>query len=250
MKTYLLALLGFVLLAVPATAQVGQLGFPSRPYGFDQSHPAAGSGGTRYSIISGPTIGSINLIKPSGLPNNSTAPTSATDGVVGKTLVSATSDIRYASTAIQDTNSTLMAIGYITSLAAGGSFIGGRQGGYFLGYKTSGALALFTNNTADAVSTIILAINTPYFLIASTNGTVANLVAVNLKTGQMFSNTQSGTYTALINGTLFQYANGQSAAFPLVGSVAAAAYTNAFLTLPQLQQIALDPWAFWYPRQK
>ena len=77
MKTYLLALLGFVLLAVPATAQVGQLGFPSRPYGFDQSHPAAGSGGTRYSIISGPTIGSINLIKPSGLPNNSTAPTSS-----------------------------------------------------------------------------------------------------------------------------------------------------------------------------
>jgi hypothetical protein len=250
MKKYLALIFGLWVLAVPAFAQFA---IPSRPYGFDQTHPAAGTGGTRFSIISGPTTGSINLIKPSGRPTNTVAPTASSDGVLGPSLVSngTTTEIRFATSAILDVNTTAMAIFNLSSISAtiDGMFIGGRQGGYALGYKhATGNIAMFNNNTGDAVVALPVSANIPYFLAASTQGTITNFVLLNLATGQMQSTSVTGTFTALINGTLFGYANATGGA-PISGKIACASYTNIFLTLPQLQQIALKPWNFWYPER-
>jgi hypothetical protein len=225
------------------------LAFPGVMPGFDPTHPAAGTGGTRYSIVSGPGTGSRNLLNPSGKPTNSTAPTAAIDPVMGPVLVATGSDIRYPSVAIQDSTATVMAICSISSLAAQNDIIGGRQGGFTLGVKTTGALTLFNNNTGDAVSSLILSTGIPYFLAASTNATSVSFVVVNLLTGQTLSATQTGSYTPNINGTLFQYGNGDGGGLPLSGSIACGAYTNAYLTLPNLLQVAQTPWAFWYPNQ-
>src|SRR5271166_3962972 len=93
-----------------------------------------------------------------------------------------------------------------------------------------------------------IAANTPYFLAYSGNSTINNYVMVNLKTGQLYSYTITGsyggdpTYTTIWLGN-----NGSSGTAGLRGNIATAMVANNYLSLEDLVAWAQAPWDFWYP---
>lgn len=108
----------------------------------------------------------------------------------------------------------------------------------------------FSQSGTDTSSGITLAANTPYFVVASFEGTInfpCNFLVLNLQTGNI------QTATVVIGQNVNSTGTGFSIGFEgkytdyWQGRIAAVYAANAYHQLQDLQAWATDPWRFWYP---
>lgn len=100
---------------------------------------------------------------------------------------------------------------------------------------------------SSLVSTLVPSINVPYFVVGSGWSGGAALVIVNLQTGAVYSYTSSAAFSSSGSTGQVLFA-GDAANKPLNGAQACGMYSNKFNSLQTLLRWAVDPWAFWYPR--
>jgi hypothetical protein len=116
-----------------------------------------------------------------------------------------------------------------------------------LSLGSSGIVQARLGGTGVVCTLPALAANTSYFIaLSGVSATGFNVAYTNLSTGQMFSQFVSSVSPTSLNGTLTVGNIGALDRF-FNGSVAAAMYSNSFMSLAQLNQWAADPWSFWYP---
>lgn len=110
---------------------------------------------------------------------------------------------------------------------------------------TTGKFNFFLSG--NNLTTFVASVNTPYFVAASgfSSGTL-NWVIVNLASGQIVAESHAcSAFPATSMGG--QNIIGNNSGQPMLGIVAAAMYSPAYMPLTQLLQWAADPWSFWYP---
>lgn len=183
-------------------------------------------------------------------------PTRVIDGNTGDSVQSSSTSnaMTFAGRATVDQRMTFGAIVRWANLGAGTySFI------FANSTNTSGYNAFFAGNNgalgivyALNYTTLgsFVANNIPYFVAGSAGvGGSTNFVARRLDTGAITSYSAGGpgAYSDSPNGTYVVGNWPALGSFGMVGRLAAVAYTNAYLSLPQLLQWAAAPWDFWYP---
>ena len=132
--------------------------------------------------------------------------------------------------------------------------VAGTAGGaaWDISINTNGTFTLVANNGGFVTynSTLVLTLNSPYFIaISAVAGVGARLVAVNLHTGQVYSQVvASATGGPTATTTVASWGKGFLNNFNGV-NVACTMFGSNALSMPQLLQWAQDPWSFWYPRR-
>jgi hypothetical protein len=97
-------------------------------------------------------------------------------------------------------------------------------------------------------SSITLAANIPYFIIASQNGSTAvDFLVLRLDTGVILTSSTAGGVPGTVNGT-FVVGNSSAIGQPLNGAMASVMFASGYAPLPSLQNIAVNPWGLWYPQ--
>ena len=228
------------------------LAFPAgRAPGFDPTHIAAQgiSQGHGFSgIANGASF--VNLL--SGTNAARSILTASLNGNIGPALTLGTvSTARFSGqSTVNDANVTLASIIWPTSLASSGSILAtsttGTSGWTLNLAITTGVVILRPNGGTSYTSTLGLAINTPYFVAASTQGTQAVFLVTNLLTGVTTTQTVTASHASTApNGT---YGVGNNSSInSIVGLVAAAMFAPSYMSISQLLQWAQSPWDFWYP---
>lgn len=247
--------------------------------GFDPSHVAmsgALNGLTTSLIAAQGSNGGINVL--TGVRSTYAPSTKATqiiDGALGpcqKFVSSLTSQIfipQTPPTISGNTQGTLACIyrptglGVITqglvNLFNGDAVQGNANACIFL--DATGHLKFGHGNPGSTgnSSGILLTANHPYFLAASAIATSGgtgplNFIVVDLSNGAVFTSSTTNTFTGAgmlnyvsVNGGLGVGDNWAANSTP--GNFAAAMFSFAFLSIPQLLQWGKDPWSFWYPSQ-
>lgn len=240
-----------------AASTVNQLAFPvGVPAGFDQSHPAAvnprlsvvkAAGGNFRDVLTG-------LI---GTPEAGGAASSTTLSHTGPSYLGtavANTGIKFAGkSTLNDTSITMAAIG--VSGASGNRFFVNSSfattGGWAFG--GSGANVLIqewaTAGFTTSSGVTLLVAGVPVFFAVSIDGATAHFIARHLDSGKILKNTKTGLALtpAAPDGT---YTAGGHSTRQLTAadSMAAGMASAVFLNMPQLEQWARDPWAYWYPR--
>jgi hypothetical protein len=233
---------------------VPSLAFPcGQPPGFDPNHPAAAK-----ALFSGVSLGGnfINLSPGAVTPARGTvagSPTAKLSLLGPSTLFVANAAVQFAFPNTNYTNYTLAAIinwlgtnaasqdilGTDATAASGGS-------GTNLALGSTGIPTIRFGSGAAASTLPALVANASYFIaVSGVSASGFNIIYTRLDTGQVFSQFVSTALTTGTNTTLSVGNLGDVSHF-FNGSVAAAMYSNTFLSLPQLNQWALDPWAYWY----
>ena len=122
--------------------------------------------------------------------------------------------------------------------------------GWRLYKSTTQTLTVLTNAATSSTSTFVMALNTPYFIGVSIGPTNTYYAFTNLQTGQLVLESQS---TAKVpagapNGT---YAIGNTGETPIGVDawISHFMFSGIHISQQRLQQWALDPWSFWYPRR-
>lgn len=223
--------------------------------GFDPSHLAARtiSSGNGLSAVS---LGANYLQLLRGSPCSETvAETAVFDGCIGVASINSgtSANVQSLNNSV-DGNSRQTAAAIVVPTGSGTDvlFANGSVGSTGIAIYL-GSLQLITYAQLTVSSGIFLNVGEPYFVAVSGAdngfGDATNFVVKSLRTGQVFtavggrSNflTSDGTY--LIGSDIF----GNKATNTKIAAVAFA--PNLFLSIPELQAWAADPWAFWYPRQ-
>lgn len=107
----------------------------------------------------------------------------------------------------------------------------------------SGNFILFAGTT-KTFSGFAPAAGVPYLYMASINASALNFVVANLSTGQINYGTTTGVLPA--TGSVWRLSN--TASNPANAKISHAAVSYMFMSIPQIIQIADDPWSFWYPQ--
>lgn len=228
--------------------------------GYDLNHiasaPNKGVGGTGATSLSVVAKGAnaVNLLK--GARGTATSMTAKMDGIIGPSVNFGTS-ITFPGSTTCPSIYTFAAIvrpsalaGFIYTMIATSN----GTGGLAFRVDSSNIPVTVVNSNASPGAAFAMTNGIPYFVAVSCNLTdtsnyIFNQVQVNLKTGQTLSTSFTsslgaiGGITAAQAGTFFL----GNASFPWTGVLAAAMAESVFLTLPQLQQWAQDPWSYWYP---
>lgn len=234
--------------------------FPGGAPGFDSSHPAAQSIsiGHGFSGIA-KNGGFVNLL--SGTRGvNSNGPTSALIGTIGPSLDYSGSTMSTAfagQSSVVDGVATIAGIFQLDSIGLAVQSIfcssSASSTGVLLSINSTGLLTISVPGRNGSLNTTpLLSAGVPYFVAASmvaVTGGAANIVVVNLATGQVQSVvTTMNTLASLPapNGTYFvgQRGAGSSA---LIGKLATVMFAPQFTSMAQLMAWAADPWSFWYP---
>lgn len=226
--------------------------FPGGTPGFDPGHVASQgmAPGHGFSTILGQAQ-AVDILRPnvpSVTYNGAGGMTTSIDGRIGPTSANAAGHgSRWFDSGISlanDQQATMAAIVVTPGSFTNGEIVSVGWGTIHANFRTNSAGNLQSNS---AVSAFALAASTPYFTAVSLNTTTANFIAVNLRTGQVLTDTQSGSYTfsapdlALI--TLLSNAGGVE----FLGPASVLMYAPNFLSKFQLIQWSQDPWSFWYP---
>lgn len=232
------------------------LALPADKAGFDPNHIALSGGATCFFSGVARRGNFIDLTR--GVAGSVTgAPTRVVDGHIGDSVqYAAAAGNTFAGRATTAPRMTFGAVVKWTNIAAGTySFI------FANSTNTTGYNALFGGsdgslniryggiNWGPPTSAITLVNNVPYFVAASIGPNANfNFVAARLDNGQVrtglagpasASDTPNGTYV-VGNWPLMS-------SFGIVGKIAAVAYLNGYMAMPQLIQWAAAPWDFWYP---
>ncbi len=231
-----------MLLAPPSNLE-----FPAyRAPGFDPTHPA--SPGLFYSGIA--VSGSfVNLL--TGAPASITGTVSAimTPQGPGARCVTTLSGLVAATPAsVAASAITFGAIITLTASIATGVFLQINGGSSSYLYQASRVLFMAAGGSTFS-SGVTLALNVPYFVAVSYNGSTARWVVANLNTGQITQATTSATHTiGTLGGSTTFVSGGTSGAYFMDGQInAGMCALNNWLSAAQLLAWAADPWAFWYP---
>lgn len=184
------------------------------------------------------------------------SPVRVIDGNIGDSVrSSAAAGMTFSGRATSDPKMTFAAIvKWVNVAAATFSFVFANSG------STSGYNAIWANtdgslgmryaggNVSSTVS--LVANNIPYFIVGSMGaGCPIQFASVRLDTGSTLYNlrTTPGAYSDTPNGSYVLGNWPGLSNFGMVGSIAAFAYINGYLTQQQLLQWTQAPWDFWYP---
>lgn len=216
--------------------------------GVNPSHRAAQ--GLRFSGVAAPG-GFISLNQGRRGTVAGASPSFAIDGRIGSGFFSASGadavNFTVQST-VNDASATIAAIASFNSVAAGQCLFSssGTNAGWRLIYNTT-QVTMTAGSVGDINSGIGLTANTPYLIISSANASASNFFVLNLATGKITTASAAGAAPAAPNGT-YQVGNNVFNQ-PQLGRIAAVMFSANFMTLTEMRQWALDPWAFWYPCQ-
>jgi hypothetical protein len=231
------------------------LAFPGRAPGFDPSHPFGKSIQLSAVNYRGNFINFAGYSPVTGTVAGTTA--NKIDGIIGPCKdVGTTSRVTFAATAVATGSPCTQAAIIRTSTADNSGIIqnatAATDGPMLAVFASGGSNLSFSTGPTDYLSGIILADNTPYFLVASlsglTNGTV-NFLALNLKTGQITTATQAEGNDNSITGSGYTIGFDWKFSDYWQGRIAAVMSATKYYSLFQLTMWAADPWAFWYPYQ-
>lgn len=244
--------------------KINPLAPAGRSAGFDPTHFA--SKGCFWSVVS-TGASAVNLCKPSPRPTAQvSAPTRVIDGNLGLaskfTGVSSNGlSFTGGAGARVDLAFTYACFYRPATIASNTSIVSNSttvNSGSLLSYNTGNAcLILGSELVAPMLSGINLVVGVPYFIIASATGPSAststwthNWFVQRLDTGKILTatGTSSQSWAASNGNMIFGGANSSQGNLDADGNLAAAMYSNVFTSIPQMQQWAQDPWAFWYPR--
>jgi hypothetical protein len=234
------------------------LAFPAgRKPRFDQSHIAARgiSSGFGFSGIPvGKTL--INLL--SGKPLTAGAlNTGITDCVMGPVVnVGNSSTQGNVQMVLAGQSTSAIGNGTIAAIFSINAFDGVSQSLFMNSSGNNGLLFYINGGSSNQLSTyngsagvnsgLIPLLNTPYFAVASNNGTTTNFLLLNLLNGEVQTASPSGSTNGTPNGS---YSVGWYSTFATAvdSKLAAIMYAPSYMTLSAIKQWAQDPWAFWYP---
>jgi hypothetical protein len=217
--------------------------------GFDPRHPASAGAGQGISVV--PSSGNmIDLMTgrvgaPTGFIKTNIR------SLLGPAPVySATGDYQdFMRVAVATPPAkTFAAIAQLDTLTGNyqGIICDGVSGGGLFAIGPAGHLMVYA--AGNNLSAIFPAVGTPYFLAVSTAGGVYNFVAVNLRTGVVQTyQILGGTAIAAYDTTWRVGDHSGSQGFS--GTIAAAMYSQIFLSMPKLAAWAADPWSFWFPNK-
>lgn len=224
--------------------------------GFDPSHSA--SRNCRFSVVN---IGSgaVNLLN--GKPGVVTNFAQTIDGIIGPAQISTTSGgsqcfytFSGGPTApeTQITFACIIRAGaplFNSTILANNEVGAFNAGAYFHSNNLNWEMDVPPSGLGSA--NFVLTQGVPYFLGGSIdNSGNYTTIAVRMDTGQVVF-TSSGVAAHGIAATAttghFYVGSFENAGSGFLGSIAAAMYSGCFLSLPQWQQWAADPWSFWYP---
>lgn len=214
--------------------------------GIDLSHPAANK-----LVVSALAQGRsfVNLASGVPLTVSGIGASSVTDGAIGRaTYFSGVQTCSIAGPNTVTQNKTFAAI--LRPIAPGAGYAG-----IVNIYDGSGDEGLYLHNngvvcyaSSDNNPAMFLANNVPYFIAVSCSGSNFYYVVRNLNTGAVQTATITGS-GPFVRPDSFIYVGEDGVNNASQSYVAAAAYSNSALSLPQLLQWAADPWSFWYPRR-
>lgn len=215
--------------------------------GFDPSHVAARN--CLFSAAAAPN-GFINCLN--GKPGTvGGSPTNEIRGGMGPAVVFTTNaDTTFALPSTSFNQGTMAAIfrcagttgspQYIlnniatSSMGIGISLVGNSDFGYVLGGTSRPSLIPYVANA-------------PYFFAVSFNGSVgASLIAIRLDTGAIITFASTSQAGGAGDGNIYLGNRGLNTR-QLNGSIAAAMFSNVYLSPLQLLAWAQSPWDFWYP---
>jgi hypothetical protein len=220
--------------------------------GFDPAH-VAGAVPLLSAVAKG--TGAINLLSgKQGTAGVLVAATAVIHGTIGPsagTVAATGNGVQFSGiSTVNFSNVTLAVIAVPTAIGGATMYCaaaGGTNSGFALGWSSTGLLRLASQSVNTYVSNITLTAGVPYFLAASTQGTQCVFVAVNLLTGQIFTNTVVTTIASSApNGAAsmgWATSGGSSA------NTAAMMYSGQYNPLQALLIWAADPWSFWYPNK-
>ncbi len=220
--------------------------------GFDPSHVASPS--IKFSAIS-VAGGFINIVPgfASLMPSTINGTVGQTiDGVIGRGKTPGTTNnfVFTSGAAAQSVFNTMAAIIRTGASDNAGIFTNtGISASAQILSVFSGNLFFTDNNAGDVNSTIPLAANTPYFVVASKNGNASNyyFLALNLNTG-VIATSVVNLGLAGVSGQS-GYTIGEEYEFSTFyqGTIAAVMHAAAAMSPQQMLAWAADPWSFWYP---
>lgn len=237
------------------------LAYPAgRAPGFDPTHLAS-AGGVAISVIAANSVNFIDLLNGTSgtvTVGNQTF-TSSMNGFLGPCVTQSATASGTGITTFRGgivgtpTSFTLAAFFSLSSVSNFSGLIGTTTSttvrGNALFCQTTNLRLLTLNGTTN--STLTIAANIPYFAAVSEAGAIANFVLVNLSNGNMqtasvsnFNSNGTGNGTITI-GNIY---NNNSPIDGFNGSISAAMYSYAGLSVSSLLQWAQRPWDFWYPR--
>lgn len=216
--------------------------------GVNSSHPA--SQALRFSgIASGGNFVSLNQGRKGTI---SGSPSFGIDGAMGPAFSALAGADRAAfsgQSTVNDLSMTQAAIVRFNSVAGTETIFSGSgaNNGWRI-YVTGGTFGIVAGSVIAVNSSITLVANTPYFVVASINGSTSNFLALDLSTGKILTATSSGATPAAPDGT---YLVGNDAFNePANAKISAAMFSARYTSLWEMRQWAQDPWAFWYPRPR
>lgn len=226
-----------------------RLAFPNRNPGFDPTHPAANGMANGYgaSVIAA----SGNLIELlSGAVCSLGSSASAATVNLGPTVkfASSGSACSLAGRKASGTAATITFAAIIQFVSLGSSYQT-----LITGLNSSGNLVFSVDNSSAIVylganvGGITISAGIPYFLAFSVSGNSFAQVALNLKNGSILTNSGSNSRSITSNNSTVYFGASSASSQNSNCYMAAAMYSPAYLSLPQLLAWAADPWAFWYP---
>jgi hypothetical protein len=231
------------------------LAYPAgRTAAFNQTHAASNGivNGGQGDVIFCPNNGFISLVTGKPYANTNTTASPIISGI-GPNLNIQTSGGRATST-FSSAALTALTVGVVvqfTSINVAATYqtlwtSGGSTAAF--GLNASHVFNLFYSS--DHASNITPIANTPYFAVASANQITTsnvNFVVVNLLTGQMFTSTTAAcTNNPLNSGGANCGIGTVSANQAMNGSVSHCFWNPVYMSLQQLEQLAVDLWSIWY----
>lgn len=228
------------------------LSYPGGNPGFDAAHLAAPQ--TVFSGVA--SAGGFFCFKgPIGKGTLNSTVAQQVKGILGPTLnlSTTTSCVDFTAPNVSSPKGiTIAAIFSFSTLNGAGQNIFAWTDGSFNGLtffleNTNNQLGCFSGGSS-VLGSFTIAANTPYFAVASNSAGGLKILLKNLQTGKV--QTASLGAVTIANTTSGQFIVGaqEGNAAGIVGNMAAAMCAQSYLSMAQIQQWALDPWSFWYPR--
>lgn len=223
------------------------LAFPAgRAPGIDPLHRAAK--GLRFSGIAAQknflnlTAGTLGVI--------AATPTFAIDGLIGPSFKCPTGSAKFSGqSTVADPSATFAAIMNfdVTSIQIFFHSSGAGASAQGFMYLVNSTIRCQTGG-GEADSLLTPVVGVPYFIVVSANTADINFLLCRLDTGKILTSHANVGASGTPNGTYVvgNYSGGDG---PTSSKMAAMMFAANYMTLPEMKVWALDPWAFWYPRQ-
>lgn len=224
--------------------------YPGTAPGFNQSHPASQylAPNQGYSVVASAAGSMVDIFNGNGSISVATLPTTVINpsiGVAARFGINTSGELDLPHQSWQTGNATTLAAICVWQNVSTIQFflnIWSNHGKVLL----SGGVLGFSDGVIGGGSGFSPVVGVPYFWCFSTSyGNTTNFISVNLTNGQVYTQVSAGrTFSA---GNQASIGNAIGNTVGAGADIAAIMASPTFLTMPQLQQWAQNPWSFWYP---